>query len=477
MIPWGVAQFQLCGAPFYIIDMTQKMITVLMPVHDGTITKNLLRTEFLSYLKNDPKIRLVLLLNHADADAYEREFGMEGKVIIERSKVYNSKDQIELIFGGLFKHSIPTTFMKIRQVDWYKNEGKYLLYFGASLLRTLGNIPLWKKFLRTISSLEPIDSKVRETYEKWQPDIVFAPTMISRVEVALMRLARRDKKVIIGMAKSFDNLTSKAFLRIHPDKLIVPNETGRQEAFDLYGFPKERVEVTGICQYDAYTHDDLLEERDNFYSKLGLDPSLKTILYAPAGDWMNATDHEVLAEILNWTQDGTLPGTQVLLRLHPTYESQTESLQGHPNLVVERPGKHFGDLKWYEFEEEDVRHLASSLTYCDVVINTGSTLMVEAAIFDTPVIALGFDGYTKKDYWHSVIRYYDREHLVPVMETGGVRLAVSFEGLKASIQEYLSNPALDSQGRKEAVEKVCYRMDGHSCERTARVILDVAEAV
>lgn len=451
--------------------MNTKLKTILIPIHDGTITKNLLRTEFLSFLKNDASVRVILVLNHADADAYEKEFGVQDKIIIERAKVYNPKDSIELFFGSLFKHSIPTNFMKIRQVDWYWNEKKYFLYFGTSILRLLGHLRAWRFVLHWINYLEPIDPKVKALYLKWNPDIVFAPTMVSRVEVALMRLARADKKVVIGMAKSFDNLTSKAFLRVHPDFLIVPNQTGVEEAVGLYNFPRERVIKTGICQYDVYTKEDILEDRNTFFSKLGLNPNKKTILYAPAGDWMNPTDHEVLGKILMWTEDGTLPNTQVLLRLHPTYESATQKLEGHPNLVVERPGSHYGDLKWYEFDKADVMHLASSLKYCDVVINTASTMMVEASIFDTPAIALGFDGGTKKEYWHSVVRYYDREHMVPVIEANGVRLVTGFTELQESIVAYFQDKTLDSAGRKEIVKRVCYKVDGKSCERTAQVVL------
>jgi len=459
-------------------ESTLKTIkTVLIPIHDGTVSKNLLRTDFLRILKDTDAIRIVLLPAHADLQMYEKEFGQMDKVIIEHSKVYNENDRIEIFFGSIFKHSIPTKFMKIRQVDWYRNQGKYVLYYGTSVLRFLGHSRLWRRFLRVINNLEPIDPKVRAVYEKWKPDIVFAPTMVSRVEVALMRLARRDKKIVIGMPKSFDNLTSKAFLRVHPDVLIVPNETGVKEAVTLYDFPSDRIVVGGICQYDAYVHPEIIEERETFLSKLGLNPQKRTILYAPAGDWMNPTDHEVLAEILKWIDEGIFPNTQVLLRLHPTYESKTEELKGHPNLIVERPGKHFGNLKWYEFEKEDIKHLANSLYHADVVINTASTMMVEGSIFDTPVISLGFDGYKKMDYWHSVVRYYDREHLVPIATSEGVRLVKSFEELKSSLATYFENPQQDTEGRKEVVKRVCYKLDGKSCERTAQVVLDAVASL
>ena len=453
------------------------MKTVLIPIHDGTVTKNLLRTDFLATLKTAPNTKIVLLLGSGDVASYEAEFGVPEKVIVECAQVYNRADKVELLFSSFFKHSIPTMFMKIRQVDWYWNKGKYGLYFGSSLLRVCGRFRIWQQFLRIVNALEPIDPKVRAVYEKWHPDVVFAPTMVSRVEVALMRLAQKDKKVVIGMAKSFDNLTSKAYLRIHPDYLIVPNQTGTQEAVGLYHYPKEQIRVTGIPQYDVYATADCIEERIQFFEKVNLDPNKKTILYAPAGDWMNDTDHEVLGEILKWTEDDKLPNTQVLLRLHPTYESKTEKLKGHPNLYVERPGTHFGNLKRYQFDLNDVRHLASTLYHSDVVINTGSTLMVESCIFDTPVITLGFDGYTKRGYWQSVARYYSREHLVPVINTGGVPIAKSFEELQNLITTYIANPELHTEERKKAAFAVCGEIDGKAGARAANVVLQTLQQI
>jgi CDP-glycerol glycerophosphotransferase (TagB/SpsB family) len=161
-----------------------------------------------------------------------------------------------------------------------------------------------------------------------------------------------------------------------------------------------------------------------------------------------------------------------LLRLHPTYESRTQELEGHENLHVERPGSHYGNLKYYEFEEADVRHLASSLAHADVVINTASTLMVESCIFDTPVIALGFDGDTKKDYWYSVMRYYDREHLLPVTKTGGVPIAKSFDELLSLLTKYFADPTLHRTERVAAARVVCGEIDGKAAARTAQATLE-----
>lgn len=452
--------------------MTASKKTILLPVYDGTITKNLLRTAFLPLLVKGGA-RVVIIPPKGKYELYKDEFENPGTVEVESMDVWRH-DWVEFAFAYLYKHSIPTTFMKIRQVDWYWHKRQYVRYALAACLRFIGRFHRWKRVLLWVNYLEPIPKEARELYEKWRPDLVFAPTMIPRLEVALMRIARREGKLIVGMAKSFDNLTSKAYLRIHPDRLIVPNETGVEEAVQLYDYPRERVCVTGICQYDAYVQPDIVEDRATFFKNLGLDPNKKTILYAPAGDWMNPSDKETLALILQWIKDGVLPNTQVLLRLHPAYESATEELAGDPNMVVERPGVHVDTaLSSYEFKDADVRHLASSLKYADVVVQTASTLMVEGAIFDTPVIGTAVDVTLNTSYWKSIRRYYDREHVVPVVRSGGMWVVYTPEELQNAIQTYLRDPVRHAEGRKRVVEAVCYRMDGESSARTADVLLSL----
>src|SRR3569623_160349 len=446
---------------------TQK--TILLPVYDTTVAKNILRTKVLSLLRTLPNVRIVILPPTVKIEQYAKEFADGKKVFVEEEPLWKHSFT-EFAFGALFKHSIPTRVMQIRQGDWYRNQDKHVRYLFASVLRHLGRYSWWRKILTGICALEPIRPHVKKIYNKWNHDLVFATNMIPRDEVAFMRLARKAGKPVVGMVKSFDHLTSKSYLRIFPDYLLVPSKTGVEEAVKFYKFPREHAVPTGIPQYDAYIEKDIFEERESFIKKLGLNPDKRTVLNAPAGDWMNPNDKETLEILLNWIKDGTLPDTQVLLRLHPAYDSRTVELEGDPNMVVEKPGQHYGFYKSYEFFDADVRHLASSLKYSDIVINTASTLMVEGAIFDTPVVALGFDGYDKKDYWHSVVRYYDREHCAPVVKSGGVRLVCSKEEFLDSLKDYFAHPEHDEEGRKRAVEAVCYKIDGKAGERIVEVI-------
>jgi CDP-glycerol glycerophosphotransferase (TagB/SpsB family) len=452
------------------------MKTILIPLFDSFIARNIFYTDIVKVLK-ERDIRLVILPPTGKGDLYEQKFADGKHIFVDKTQVWKNT-RLDSALQNLFLQSIPTRFMRIRQVDWYWHQKKYVHYIGVSILRFFGQFRLYRAFIRFLGRLQPIHPHVEAVFDRWQPDAIFAPTMVAPVEVMLMRLAKKRGKKTIGMAKSWDNFSSKAFIRVFPDTIIVHNKLQVDEAFELFDYPRDRVFVSGIPQLDDYREERYIEPREAFCAKLGLDPSRPIILYAPAGDWMNPNDKETVAMLLDWIEKKEVPDAQVLLRLHPAYSSRTEELKGRANIVIERPGKQSGErLKGVEFEEDDMRHLASSLYHSAVTINTASTMAMEAAFLDRPVVLIGFDGEKKLSYWQSVLRYYDREHCVPLERSGGCRLVRSREEFQKSIRDYLTDPSLDSEGRARLVSEICFSADGQAGKRIGNYIADVLEKV
>lgn len=446
------------------------MKTILIPIYDSFIARNLLRTDVLPTLLAQG-YRVVVVPPKGKEAYYQEAYG-QGNVVIETGRRFEH-DRFEFLWNGIFLHSIPTRFMRIRQRDWYVAKNKYALYALVSVLRFLGRFRLWHWFLRNVvSNCEPIPQYLYEMYDRWQPDVVFAPTMIARDEVALMRIAKKRGAHTIGMFKSWDNPTSKAFLRFFPDRIICHTELMVEEAVSLYRYPRERMVVTGVPQFDPYVTPDFVSSRNDFFAKTGLDPQKKVILYAPAGDWMNPHDDDALRLLLGWIEREQVPA-QVLLRVHPAYTTATDSVQ-NPALIIEHPGTHFSEnLKEVEFGEAEMRHLASTLAYSDVCINTASTLTIEAAIFDTPIVLIAFDGPKKLPYWKSVIRYYDREHYVNIMRADACGFATDPQSFFATVREALETPEIHREGRARIVREQCYRLDGKAGTRVAQAIAEL----
>ncbi len=135
------------------------------------------------------------------------------------------------------------------------------------------------------------------------------------------------------------------------------------------------------------------------------------------------------------------------------------------------------NVKYSEVEKRDMEHLADTLFHSDVTINTCSTMSIDAAAFDKPVINIVFDGHEKKPYYDSVRQFYDetRIHYVPILKSGGVRLANNKEELIKYINMYLENPDLDREGRKKIIEEQCWKLDGKSGERIFNYLLELAK--
>ena len=153
------------------------------------------------------------------------------------------------------------------------------------------------------------------------------------------------------------------------------------------------------------------------------------------------------------------------LRINP-FAGDMEKMEG----ALDAPQSQ--TFQW-TFTDKDILHLANSIYHTAITINTESTMTLDAAALDKPVILIGFDGNQKLPYWSSVIRNYDREHLKALLETGGAKLAHNLEELIEYINQYLKNPNMDAYGRELLRDKLLYKFDGNSSKRVVDAVVSM----
>ena len=171
---------------------------------------------------------------------------------------------------------------------------------------------------------------------------------------------------------------------------------------------------------------------------------------------------------------------QLLVRLHPQavtgpyklLTGQYLSLASE-RVKIELPPVRDSKLLW-DLPESDLEHLVRVLRDADVVINTASTISIDAAIFDRPVVAVAYDPAGDIPYERSVRRYYDYTHMSHVVRAGAVRLARSPDELRQKIVDYLRQPDLDREARRHIVEQQFGRVDGNSAARVVDEVIRVA---
>ncbi len=456
------------------------MKTILINIFDSNIARNILRTNVFKELKKEKNFKLVVLVPHIKKEFYEDEFKHDNVIIDELPKVPASRS--EIIANFIIRNSIPThTVLQIMK-EGLDGSGRLRLdkYIIACLAWLLGKYGSYRKLLRSIAPLFFQRGIYQGIFDKYKPDIIFSPTIYSTNDIRLIRCAKDNNIKVIGMIKSWDNLTSKDFVLIYPDYMIVHNEIIARELNYYADYPKDKIFISGIPQFDRYLEDNFIETQEQFFHKMKLNPEKKVILYSAMGSWLVPTEKAIIIMLADIINKGKLKyPAQLLVRLHPAYTSEDATLKNIPNIIIDRPGSFRSTTSstvlrsGWEFHEDDTKHLAATVKYADVAINEGSTMSIECACFDTPLININFDANSSKvPYWRSVKRLFKREHYIPIIETGGLKLPNNEEELIRAINDYLADHELDKTGRDQIVKEQCFKFDGRSGERIANFIIN-----
>ena len=107
-------------------------------------------------------------------------------------------------------------------------------------------------------------------------------------------------------------------------------------------------------------------------------------------------------------------------------------------------------------------NLTGTLAYADVVMNFASTVIMEACIFDRPVINIAFPAYRRIVYQY--------EYNKGLADTGAVRLSDSPEELANDINAYLNDPARDHDKRMLLLDRYIPFRDGRTHVRTIQAL-------
>jgi hypothetical protein len=296
-------------------------------------------------------------------------------------------------------------------------------------------------------------------------------------EVPLLRTAVRRGVRSMAVDPSWDNFTNKLLPVRRVDRLIVWNELMKAQAIALHGYQPDEIRIAGTPQWDLYFKPGPVTPRETFFRRIGADPSRKLItLTTTPRELYPHHDHvlRVLARAMTeraWRHD-----TQVLVRLHPRDEVEPYAeFRDVPHVIIEKPFRatvKAGDGLAVDITAENQQHLADTLRYSDVVVNVASTIAIEAAIFDTPVVNIAFDGETPSPWERSARRYYQFTHYVNITRQAAVRVAGDPAALVHHIGRYLNDPAIDRAGRRRVVLEQCQFLDGRAAERVASFVAD-----
>ncbi len=317
-----------------------------------------------------------------------------------------------------------------------------------------------------------------QLFDRYQPVLVVtsSPGLIFS-EIPLLRTAARKGIRSMAVDPSWDNFTNKLLPVRRVDRLIVWNDLMKQQATELHGYEPDEVRVAGAPQWDLYFKPGPVTSREAFFRRIGADPSRKLITLTTTPRELYSHHDHVLHVLVRAMRDGAWRHeVQVLVRLPPRDAFGAYAPFQHlPGVLIERPFRSTvttGDGLAIDITADNQQHLADTMRHSDVVVNVASTISIEAAIFDTPVVNISFDGEIPSPWERSACRYYRFTHYVNITRHGAVRVAREPAQLVELVGRYLDNPSLDREGRRRVVLEQCQFLDGRAAERVATFVAE-----
>lgn len=416
--------------------------------------------------------RVILLVPDFKKDYFVRTFHGKNNLIIEGvSRLILNKRTFVFHKLAFMLLNTRTMYLTRRSFRGYKRVYEFVL---AQLLATcIGRFRVMRNLFRAINYHFSGKDVFTSCFEKYKPHLVFSTDIKEILDSQLIIEAQKKGIDTIGMVRSWDYITGKGLVRVKPDTLVVHNTVLKDEAIQHIDMEEEDIFVSGIPHFDPYINVKR-SHRENFFKRLNLDVSKRLLLYVPWGDKFVNTDWQFLAILEEAIESGVLPkDLHVVMRVPPGDSVTLDKLVSQKHLTVDVPGITFGVLKRKanEMSFDDLLHLADTLYYSSVVVTPPSTMVIDAAAFDKPIVLMGFDGFQEKKYYEGIRHYYDFNHVVKLVHIAQAPFARNQEELIRFVNDCLKDPTIGREGRKRTIETQCYKLDGKSSKRLADFVL------
>ncbi len=374
---------------------------------------------------------------------------------------------------------------------WVENSWKFRLgiWLPAALailvLRTFG---FARKLLVKLQN-RFIPKLYEDLFKKYQPDLVIASTAGWRLDRYLLREAHGHGIPTMAAIVGWDNPSSYAIRGAPLDHANCWSQLQVDELVQGSDWKPEQVHIGGIPSYDGYFRKEWLLSKPEYFKLHGLDPKRKLVSYACSFVHFapNYPNVEALAQLVS--SNALVEPSQLLIRLHPSHFQDKPKIfaderqrifeleKQYPHVHVVKPVPLGGSLGYYSGEDMDEK--SSMMAHSDVLVTVYSTMVVETAIHDTPIVAAVIDvpgGWNKPGKYSLSLRKIGNwpTHLRFRQARAG-RAARNAAELQEALNLYLKTPWLDSPERRRFVEQEITYTDGTSGKRTAEYILSVLE--
>ncbi len=452
----------------------------------------------------DAGVEIVVLTDDETKDRIAQRFDRPGLTFeglrLKRANAFANgyKPRLQWLFaylrrvGGSWSINTEAMDSHIWEV-WVENSWKFRLgiWIPAALaILLLRTFAFARNFLVRIQNhFIPRPNLYADLFASHKPDLVIASTAGWRLDRYLLREATLHKVPTMAAIVGWDNPSSYAIRGAPMDHATCWSQLQKDELVRGSDWDPERVHIGGIPSYDGYFRKEWLLSKEEYFRLHNLDANRKLISYACSFVHFapNYPNVEALAKLVS--SDSLAEPSQLLIRLHPSHfqdkprifaeerERIFELETKYPYVHVVKPVALGGSLGYYGGEDMDEK--SSMMAHSDILVTVYSTMVVETAVHDTPIVAAVIDvpgGWNvRKKYSLSLKKIGNWPTHKRFREAKAGRVAENESELCDILNAYLKDPTLDAAERGKFIEDEITFTDGTSGKRTAEFILKILE--
>lgn len=410
---------ELYKVPKY--PMSKNKIILLFP--DGVGIRNYLYSDVFRTSNEE------LILFHNFDDETETEIKELTKVssaikIPKYNESVKEKFIRELICISRLQYNSSLTNNKTILSNWksnHKGSFKNIFYkaitISASLFKKYENILKLETAYQKAIRKNSFYTEVKKVLAEVKPDKLFCSHQRG-LQCATIFAAAKDLGIeTTTVIYSWDNLP-KARMALRADNYLVWSEYMKAEMKMYYPeIHQSKIFVAGTPQFECYANPENIIPKKEFYDRYNLDLNKKIICYSGDDVLTSPDDPQYLEDIaVEIIKEGLDAEYQILLRRCPVdLSGRFDSvIQKYNNLIKEAPPvwlfKKSTDWSMVYPSKEDIPLLVSTAYYSDLVINIGSTMAFDFAMFGKSCVFINYDQKNKNVENWSVDTIYQFQH-------------------------------------------------------------------
>ncbi len=260
---------------------------------------------------------------------------------------------------------------------------------------------------RLIEAATPEDTAHADMLRRVRPDaVIISPVILrGRSSAAQTQIVTTAKRLGIPVAiavGSWDHLSSKGLLRVHPDRLLVWNAVQRDEAVRYHAVAPSSITITGAYPWQRWFEMRATIDRNDFAATVGLPQGVRYLLYVGSSRGIASPEAE-LEFVNNWLRalraspDASVRRAAVLIRPHPGNREHwlDARFKGLGTVVVWPTGPRPVFMR-----DDDVQAYYHSIHYSEAVVGINTSAMIEATIIGRPVFSIRQPGVAQAETVH-----------------------------------------------------------------------------